>query len=125
MSAGSFETSKYESNDAYVYPIRIQPETRGLTLGGVANAPSTSAITENLPTIVSRKSRRGFGCHPRFATIKLTADGTGQTAEYKEGRTYQVPILNPTVWNGLTKGDTGTYLGIACEVVSKTPELLR
>lgn len=125
MSAGVFKTSKYESNDAFVYPIRVQPETEGLTIGGAANAPSTAAITEKLPTIVSTKSRRGFGCHPRLVTIKLTADGTGQTAEYKEGRTYRVPILNPTVWDGITKNQTGTYLGIACEVVSKTPELLR
>lgn len=125
MSAGSFKTSKYESNDAFVYPIRIQPETEGLTIGGTANAPSADGITENLPTLVTSKSRRGFGCHPRLVTVKLTADGAGVAAEYKAGRTYRVPILNPTVWAGITKGNTGTYLGIACEVVSKSPEVLR
>lgn len=125
MSAGNFKTSRYESNDAFVYPIRIQPETEGLTIATVANAPSTDGITENLPTLVTSKSRRGFGCHPRLVTIKLTADGTGATAEYKAGRTYRIPILNPTVWTGITKGDTGTYLDIACQVVSKSPEVLR
>lgn len=125
MSAGSFIDSKYESDAAYMFPIRLQPETEGLTLNGVANAPSTGAITENLPTIGVSRSRRGFGVHPRFVTVRLTASGVGKTVEYTAGRLYRVPILNPTVWAGVVKGQTGTYNGIACEVVTKTPELTR
>jgi hypothetical protein len=126
MSAGQFLDSKYASNDGLVFPVRLQPETLALTLGGTANTATADAIDAGLPTLVTRKSRKGFGVHPRSVTVRLTADGTGQTADYEaEGTLHTIPVLQAATWEGYTKGATGTYLGIACILVSKTPEQVR
>lgn len=125
MSAGVFTDSRYKSDDNLVFPVRVQPETLQLVLDTATNTATSDDVGAGLPTLVTRKSRKGFGVHPRFVTIKLTADGAGAKADYKEGTQHRVPILQKAMWQSLVKGDVGTYLGIACEVVSKTPELLR
>lgn len=125
MSAGNFSYSKYQSNQPHVFPCRVQPETLALSIDGAANTAPAGDVEAGLPTVVLRKSRKGFGVHPRTITVRLTADGTGQTAEYKEGRSYVLPILRSALWDVIKKNDTGTYLGIACIVVSKAPEIVR
>lgn len=125
MSAGVFVDSRYKSDNDLVFPIRIQPETAQLVLDTATNAATGDDVGAGLPTLVTRKSRKGFGVHPRFVTIELTADGAGAKADYKEGTQHRVPILQKAMYESLVKGDVGTYLGIACKLVSKTPELLR
>lgn len=126
MSAGVFEEGKYEAGNGTVYPVRVQPESKELELNSVANAYPTDAITAGVPTIPIRKSRRGFGISVRTVTVELTADGTGETADYLgEGALLTIPVFNPTVWDGYGKGQTGTYLGIACKFKSKNPELVK
>lgn len=125
MSAGNFIDASYAADNGLIFPVRIQPETAQLTLDTATNTEPTADIDDGLPTLVISKSRRGFGVHPRSVTIVLTADGTGKTEEYKEGRTYRIPILQKAMYDSLVKGDVGTYLGIACKLVSKTPELVR
>lgn len=126
MSAGVFEDGVYESNDGLVFLCRTQPETKGLTLNSVANAYSTETLTAGLPTLPLRQSRRGFGVKVRSVTVELTADGTGPTADYLgTGSQLTVPVFDPAVYASYAKGQTGTYLGIACKCVRKTPELVR
>jgi len=125
MSAGVFVDSRYKSDNDLVFPIRIQPETAQLVLDTATNTATVNDVGAGLPTLVTRKSRKGFGVHPRFVTIELTANGTGAKADYLEGTQHRVPILQKAMWESLVKGDVGTYLGIACKLVSKTPELLR
>lgn len=121
MSAGTFEDAKYEqANGDNVWPCRAQPESKGLALGGVANAYPTDAVTAGLPKIKLRKTRREFGLPIRTVTIELTADGTGGNAEYKSGTLHVVPVFQQSVWEGYDEGQTGTYLGIACKYINKT-----
>lgn len=125
MSAGSFEDGKYTSVPGLVYAVRVQPESKGLTLGGVANAYPTGSADPELGTLQLRKGRRGFGVIARSVTVELTADGTGATSEYKEGSLLTVPVFQASVWNGYAKGQTGTYLSIACRFSGKSPENIR
>jgi len=124
MSAGTFETGKYTDNAGNVWECRVQPETKGLTLGGDANAYATDDPTADLPTLpVNVSSRRRFGIKMRSVTVELTADGTGATADYEgEGTRFVVPVFQASVWGSYAKGQTGTYLGIACKFVNKSSE---
>jgi hypothetical protein len=121
MSAGAFEVAKYaQTGSTNVWPCRAQPETKGLTLGGTANAYPAGAVTAGLPRIKLRKSRRETGLPIRTVTVVLTAAGTVGTAEYASGSVLTVPVFTETVWNGYTDGQTGTYLGIACRFQAKS-----
>lgn len=124
MSAGAFEDGKYEqSGSTFIWPCRVQPETKGLTLNAVANAYPAGDVTLNLPTLeISKRGRRSFGVIPRVVTVRLTADGTGAQAEYTSGSQYTVPVFQQSVWDGYGKQQTGTYLGIACEFVGKSSQ---
>lgn len=126
MSAGVFEKGKYLDNTGNCYAVRVQPESKGLTLGAVGNSYPTDAIDPNLPTLAISQNRRGFGVKVRTVTVKLTADGTNETGDYLgEGAKLTVPVFDPAVYAQYGQGQTGTYLGIACEFSSKNPELIR
>jgi len=127
MSAGVFESGKYADDSGNVWECRVQPETKGLTLDSVANDYPAASLTPGLPTLpVKTSGRRGFGITMRSVTIELTADGTGATADYQgTGTRYTIPVFDSTVWSGYDKGQTGTYLGIACKYVGKSPEVIR
>jgi len=43
MSAGAFQSSKYEANGGNIYKIRVQPETVSATIDGVSNAAPAAA----------------------------------------------------------------------------------
>lgn len=125
MSAGAFEFTRYEYNGgAIIRRIRVQPETLGLTLGGAANtAPAGALAPVGLETLKFRSGNRGFGVKPRTVTVKLTANGTGSTGDYLgEGTTHTIPVLQESVWQGYAAEQVGTYLGIACEFVTKSNE---
>lgn len=119
MSAGKFNRSRYMAdNGTDIYPVRVQPETLALTLGGTANAAPAGAATEKISARISG-GRRTLGMNCRRARIQFTAappDG------YAVDKILTVPILTPTLYQSISKGTTGTYLGVACEVVGKTPE---
>lgn len=126
MSAGAFEIGKYEDNGGNVYEVRVQPESKGLTLDSVANAYPTDSATAGLPTLAISQSRRGFGVKVRTVTVEMTAAPTGAIADYLgEGSRLTVAVFDPVVWDGYDKGQTGTYLGTAVKYVSKNPELIR
>lgn len=123
MSAGRFEIGKYEqATGGNVWPCRAQLETKGLTLGGAANAYPAAAATAGLPRIKLRKGKREFGLAVRTVTVQLTSNGTGATAEYTEGTLHTVPVFTQAVHAGYVFGAVGTYLGIACQCVGKFPE---
>lgn len=121
MSAGNFEPAKYEAISGTIYPARAQPETKGLTIGGAANAYPTAATTVGVSRIRLRKSKRAFGPAIRTATVVLTADGAGDKAEYLEGTTHVVPIFAQATYDSYEVDQVGTYLGIACRLVGLFP----
>lgn len=121
MSAGRFETAKYEAISGTIYPCRAQPETKETTIGGTANAYPTAAVTTGVSKIALRKGKRAFGPAIRTATLKLTANGTGETAEYEINTTHVVPIFAQATYDSWQYNGVGTYLGIACELVGIFP----
>lgn len=127
MSAGNFDLDgKYESGVGNVYRCRPQPETSGLTIGGAANAYPAGAISPGLGTLTLSKGKRALGVIPRTVTVRFTEAPTGQVADYAGvGSRYTVPVFDPAVWDAISEGDTGTYLGVAVVVDVKSPELVR
>lgn len=121
MSAGSFEPAKYEAISGTIYPARAQPETKELTIGGQANPYPVAAATTGVSRIRLRKSKRAFGPAIRTATVVLTADGTGETAEYQSGTTHVIPIFAQATYDAYEVDQVGTYLGIACRLVGLFP----
>lgn len=119
MSAGAFLNSFYSSNKlGTVHPIRVQPETVGLILGGTANAaPSgTGAIG---PSAQVSQSKKSLGINARTVTVKLTATLTG----YVAGARIVVPWLDDSTFDAITpKVTTGTYLATAVIVVGTSDE---
>ena len=124
MSQGAFNRSRYTRSNtgADIHPIRIQPETLTLTFGGTANAAPTGAFTSDISASVS-KGRRGIGLKARTVTFVFT--GTPPTG-YKADSPITLPILQPALWAGLSRGTTGTYTvggtAQAIEVLYKTEE---
>lgn len=117
MSAGAFVRSKYESDEGSIHPIKVQPETLSATLGGANSPPAADTDTDISARVTG--GNRELGLRARSVSVKFTAtppDG------YKEDQVYRIPILTPARWDAITKSTTGTYLGVACQVVGKTPE---
>jgi len=127
VSAGKFDLAgKYESDEGNVYRCRPQPETKAMSLDSVDNAYPAGTITAGLGSVTLTKSKRSLGVIPRTVTVRLTADGVGEQGDYEgEGTSHVVVVFNPTVYAGYAIGDTGTYLGIACVLDFKSPEVLR
>jgi len=122
MSSGAFTDSFYESNElGSVHPIRVQPETIALSLGGQTNdAPAaTGAIG---PSAQVSRGKRSIGINARTVTIELTAALSG----YLAGSKITLPWLEAATFADITpKVTTGTYLATACKVVGKSPETVR
>ena len=127
MSAGKFDRDgKYLSNVGNVYRCRPQLETKGLILGGFSNSYPIPAPTAGVGSVALRASRRSLGVLPRSVSVRLLADGTGPTGDYEGlGTLHRVVVFRSARYNQYTVGVTGTYLGIACEVVSRQPEIVR
>ena len=120
MSAGSFEAGKYEANNGNIYAVRVQPETKGLTIGSNSNTYPTGAVDQagRFPLNLGGKRRRPFSA--RSVSIRFTAtppDG------YAANSVIRVPVFRQAFYDGITVGaSTGTYLGVAIEVVGKSAE---
>lgn len=116
--AGQYSTTaKYETDDGTVYNIRVQPETVAANIGA-ANAAPAGAVTGK-GTVRVNAGNREFGIKARSVSLIWTAaapDG------YEPGSPVRIPILTKSVFDGIVKGTTGTYLGAACKVVGKSPE---
>jgi len=127
MSAGKFDLDgKYESDAGNVYRCRPQPETKAMSLDAATNAYPTGTITAGLGSVTLTKSKRSLGVIPRTVTVRLTADGAGNQGDYEgEGTSHVVVVFDPVKFTGYAIGDTGTYLGIACVLDFKSPEVLR
>lgn len=123
MSAGVFESGRYESIDGlYIWPVRAQPESKALSLGGVANSYPADPVTVGLPRAKLRKGKREFGPTIRTVTVRFTETPTGAQADYAGiGSLLTVPVFQQSTWAAYGEGQTGTYLGTAVEFVGKFP----
>lgn len=121
MSAGPFTRSFYEDDDGNTHPIRLQPETLLAEFNSVVNAAPAGPIDDDISARVTG-SRRGIGLFARYVTVVFTA--TPPTG-YSVGKYYKIAVPNPTVFDGITLYSAGEYLGVATQVVAKTPEVTR
>jgi len=117
MSAGRFEDGKYETNDGDVYACRAQPESKGLTLGGVANAYPPGVIDQATSARLTG-SKRQIGVTARTVRVQLTAVLAG----YKPEAILTVPVFTEAVYNGYVRGQVGTYLATAVKYVGRSAE---
>lgn len=120
MSTGAFVNSKYSTNDANIVPIKLQPETLTLTVGGVANAAPAGAVEAGWPSADVSRSKRAIGIHCRSISVKVTDPAEG----YEENGVIRVPIMTPTVWNGVAKGQAVVGAFGTGEVAGKQPEII-
>lgn len=124
MSQGSFTTSRYGSETLGTqHPIRVQPETLDITLGGTANTPPVG--TSILPSAQVSRSRRALGINARTITFKF-ASGNEPTG-YKPESPITVPWLqNNTAFLSAVPGETvvNAY-GSPAILVGTTPEKVR
>ena len=118
MSQGPFATSVYLSDEGLNHPVSVQPETLQLVLGGVTNNGSGDAPDTDISAIVAG-SRRRLGIFTR--TVTITWDDPPPTG-YQLGGTITLPWLQPTGFDSLRRGVTGTYLGVGVRVVSRRGE---
>jgi hypothetical protein len=121
MSTGAFVASKYtDSLNGNIHPIRVQPETLTLTIGGQANAAPAGAINSALRAFSSSRRRRGAVCARKVGLV-VTAGGDN---EYEVGSILYVPVLQPTTLaTYLDPPDqTGTYNGASVRVVGSSGE---
>lgn len=124
MSAGAFTISSYASNVTGTnHPIRIQPETLAIQLGGVANAAPAGATV--LPSAQVSQSKRSLGINARTITFKFPEGGAPD--DYKELSPITVPWLqNNAAFVGAVPGITAvTAYGQTAILVGTTNEKTR
>lgn len=118
MSAGRFTRSRYQAvyNPANIHPIKVQPETLNLSIGGEANEAPTEAINNPISAVVSR-NKQARGLRPALVSLQWT--GTVAAAPGNVGSTT-VPLLNANIRTEAAQADDDTvvnYLGVATWVV--------
>ena len=127
MSAGTFTSSRYQTNAGSIVPISIQPETLTLTIEGVANVAPTTALTPDFPSAKVSGGRRSIGINARLVRFVIT--GATTPPGYKVNGILTLPILLPTVFSPLRSGNVGTYTLNATDypirVVGRTAEAIR
>lgn len=120
MSAGDFTDTFYEldtGNGAGIVRARVQPETLAATIAATANAGATGPATVPI-TARMNGGRRTFGVNARTVTLRFT----GAAPTDYSGDDVTIPVLQEATYAAWTKGATGTYLGVAVEVVGRKPE---
>lgn len=123
MSAGGFTGSAYVSDQGLVLSITVQPETLGLTVGGVVNEiAAPPPFTAGAPSVTVSGGRRGRGrIYARTVTL-VPDDRDAVPAGYQAGGRLRIPIVDQGLWSQLNKGTAVTYLDIAYVVSGKQPE---
>ena len=121
MSAGAFVRARYQASygkGREIHPIRVQPETVTLDVGGVTNALPEDAISNPISALVSR-GRRSRGLIVRTVTIQ--APISDQPDGYLPGGLTTLPCLTETFFQACAAADDTTvvnYLGVSGYSVS-------
>ena len=121
MSTGAFIESRYENGlDGGIHPIRIQPETAQLSIGGTVNAPPAGAIDSELRAFSGSRNRRG-AVNARKVGIEITDGGDNG---YEVGSVVYVPVLQAANLAAflIPANQVATYNGATGRVVGSSPE---
>lgn len=107
MSSGSFVRGAiYQDDFGNLYPIRVQPETLTLTIGGVANTAAAGPLPPNLPTVSVSRGRQANGVNARLVRIEFT---TITPPGYANSGTIALPVLTQTAFAAYSKDQVGMY----------------
>lgn len=124
MSAGAFTNSKYAASYGAgdnIHPIRVQPETIEATGNAEDNDPPAGDINNPI-SVLSSKSRRSPGIHPRYVRLKVTG---APPAGYSETSVVRLICLNQAFYEAIAaKGTEVQYLGSAWQVIGFSPEFV-
>lgn len=123
MSAGPFETVFYETsseNGGFVLRARVQPETLAASISATPNAGNVGPSTAPGSATISQ-GRRTAGVNMRYVTLGFT----GAAPDGYSGDPVRIPVLTPATFTAWTLGATGTYLGVAVEVLSRVGETVK
>lgn len=118
MSNGPFANTRYSTDNADIVPIRVQPETITAVIDGVANTAPTGSLSPGFPSAEVSGARRKLGIRARLVRLRVTAAGGGLSV----GSVTTIPWLTQAGFNGISRGQTGTYNGASVAVLGKTPE---
>jgi hypothetical protein len=126
MSAGQLSRSRYEDDNGNIWKIRVQPETEGLTIDGVANAAPTGAFTAGFPSAQVSRGRQSIGINARLCRIKFN---TTVPPGYDANGSIALPVLTQAAKAAFVSDAEGTYTldGTAYDVtvIGTTPEKIR
>lgn len=120
MSSGQFLNAFYISDADTVHRIRIQPETAALVLGSTNTIPSGTGV--QAPRAKVTGGKRQYGITARTVTISFDS---APPEGYKANSNITIPWLNPDTFPIVEETPTGTYLGVACRYVGRSPERRR
>lgn len=121
MSAGAFlSNGRYEADSGTIYRIRVQPETAQANIGSV-NAVPAGAV-DGVGSVRVGGGNRQIGIKARSVSVRFTET---VPEGYSEDRLLRIPILTRAVYDAISPGATGTYLGVTVVVVGKNPERVR
>lgn len=120
MSAGDFNRIRYECDDTTtIVRGKAQPETVALDIDGATNDVPAGSVTFGI-SAYARKTTKQYGVGMRCVNLAWTgAPPTGYSTDI-----VSVPIFQKSVYDGISIGDAGTYLGQPVEVISKKAEQL-
>jgi hypothetical protein len=106
MSGGVFKTSKYETDNDTIIPIKIQPETESLTFASTANTPPSGDAVSAYGSARVGGGENQIGIRARNVTLKwVSTVPTG----YKATGLIRLPILTKALHAALAAGNQGTY----------------
>lgn len=117
MSAGKFKVGgKYETKDAKVVKIKIQPETESLTINSVANTVPAGAVDKTYPSARVSGGRSTLGIMARLVRVKFTST---TPPNYDPDGIITLPVLTLACWAEVGSGVVGTYapLGTALDII--------
>lgn len=123
MSAGEFVRTFYKldtGNGGGIVRARVQPETLAAEINSVANAGATGPATVPI-TAKSSGGKNEFGVNMRSVTLEFTSS----PPDGYSGDPVSIPVLQEDTFAAWTNGETGTYLGVAVEVIGRSPETVR
>lgn len=121
MSSGPFLRSFYTTDLGTVVRIRVQPETIALVIETVANTPPAGPAAAGYPSAQVSQSNRALGINARKVNLVYAAGASGDLP----GLPISLPWMDPTTFDAIPLGGTGTYLTEPVEVVSKAGESIR
>lgn len=123
MSSGEFSKVFYETspeNGGFILRCRVQPETLAASIGAQANISATGPTTAPGSATISR-GRRARGVNMRYVLLGFT----GAAPAGYSGDPVKIPVLTPGAFTAWIDGATGTYLGVAVEVLGRTGETVK